>query len=257
MRNINVSRENLIIFLLTCFCWIVSFALGYWFLLEGIGKVFFNNDENSKVHAEVLILRGKKRVLESLSDQELSEFSAKAVAALPEEKSFPGLLSGLETLAQSNGARVTGFDTSPGLVTQDKGKKLTQNKNISVSEGTEKLPNKLMVLPAKVELEASPVALISLLKQLNQASRLVIVDSVSYSEKSGFGAQATNVVLTLNVYFRERDDTRILDIQPLNEEEKILVTKVDAFNRFFLTGDEFEIKTDPFAPVAPQSGSTP
>lgn len=232
--------------------WALVFLVGAGWLVAAVvfplvGQLQTNNDEITRVGEEVALLGGKKAILESLTDKELTELTAKARAALPEEKSFPGLLSGLENLAETVGAKVVYFDSAPGLISR--GAK-SGGKTVAPVPVEGKLPGKLAFLTARVGLVADYKSVVNFAQRLHRSSRLVAIQDLSFRQQAGLpGGQ--NVTVNLQVYYQPEETTKEILVAAISEEEKAVIAGLDAFNKFLLSPQLSPAKPDPFTPVAP------
>ncbi len=202
----------------------------YFFTVPKFNEISEIEENIKRDRSELLILTKKKQVLASLSDNELEDYSLKAVAALPTEKSFPGLYSGLDLLVSQVGGKLISFDAAPGLVSSESAKA-----GKTKADQEEKLPNKLRYLSAKAGLSISPHDLADLVDKLARSSRLVEISDLLYKEEASIVSnRRQNTAINLRVYYQLAEENQLADIVALTDEEKKIIAKVDSFNQFIV-----------------------
>lgn len=199
--------------------------------------------------AKVELLTREQQALAGFSDAQLDEISQKTDIGLPTEKSFPGLLSGLEFLASQANSQLISFDSSPGLLGA------TLSGVVNKSRIEDKLPAGMGSVDAAVGVNSNSANLIDLTNSLVKSGRLVTIESVSFDGQGNKGQQA-NTTIKIRVYYQPKpanpeDITKLSAITP---EEKAMVDKVDSLNQFTLKSiPDLPTRPDPFAANSTQS----
>lgn len=203
---------------------------------------------------KVAQLTRQKSALEGFSDAELEEITTKTNIALPTQKSFPGLLSGLEFLASQANSQLVSFDSAPGVL------EATMSGAVRKMLAEEKLPAGMGGLNASVGVNSNSANLIDLTKSLVKSGRLVSIEKVSFDSLSSKGQNA-NTTIDIKVYYQPKpaNSEDIAKLSPITPSEKAMVERVDSLNKFTLKNvPDLPTSPDPFASLAaPTRSSSP
>lgn len=246
MKNLKIAELSLYIFPVVTagiFLLVASFAI--W---PTISNFSTRQSELDTLNAQITELDQKYRTVQTLNVPELTQMKDKADVALPTEKSFPGLLSGLEALVKQSGSALNTFDAAPRVISKTKiNTNAEVNQQDIVTEKEKSLG--LSRLEANIGVKSDAASLIGLTSLLVKSSRLVTLEEVNFAGQEAVGGDRSNVKLRLRVYFQPDEATfsaRVL--VPINDEEKKLVSQVDAFNIFNLQLPQtLPSREDPFA----------
>ena len=210
------------------------------------------NASTAEAADKVDLLAREKSVLVGFNDTELNEIALKTDIALPTEKSFPGLLSGLEFLASQAHSQLISFDSSPGFLGA------TRSGNVVQNETVEKLPAGMGGLDATVGINSNSANLIDLTNSLVKSGRLVRIEQVDFDSQGNKGQQA-NTNIRIKVYYQPKPANveDIAKLTPVTAQERAMVDRVDSYNQFTLRFvPDLPSRPDPFANFAVQQRSS-
>lgn len=173
------------------------------------------------------ILTRKTDILNNLDETAAKAQLTTANNALPSEKSVPGLLSGLETMAKAASASADGFSIMPGRLATDSATAST-TKEEQVGSG-------VYALAFKATLHGNYAALHDFLAGLYKVNRLIGVESILFRNTPGLNpATSTSVSsdLMLRVYYQPPvknlgDITS--PINPLTDSDKQVLTTLASY----------------------------
>lgn len=242
---------------------VISLMLAVGLVVPSVQRIPLQNEEIARLTEEVSVLDQKHKTLQSLDLAKLNEMVQKTDVALPTEKSFPGLLSGLEALAREAGSSLLTFDSSPGVISRVRsGSPSARVAQVPLTENEREKSLGIKFLEANVGINSNAASLVDLTSTLTKSSRLVTLENVSY-ESSDTGVDKSNTKIKLRVYYQPEGATAAASVQflEISQEERDLISKVDAFNRFTLELPNFlPSREDPFLPspaAVPQATSSP
>lgn len=141
-------------------------------------------------------IKEKLNSLESLDEMALRSKITKTMAAVPAEKQVPGLLSGLERLANEASASIEGFTINPGKISTVSGMTATSSGE-AVQSSTliaEQKTGGMGVLDFQINLVGNYEALKAFLAKMENVNRIFSIDHVSFSTKG-----ETEEILTTNL----------------------------------------------------------
>lgn len=206
------------------------------------------NLEQQKTRLAALTLKAEN--LSRLDKNQLYSSLQIADAALPDQKSIPGLLAGLESLASQSGAKVTAFEISPGLI----GPTASDYKDAPVQKI--EVPGKSLTtpgLPFTLALEGNYQSLKEFLTKIKRARRILGLLKVSFVNQN---IEAENQVLksTLTMlvfYLPVQNDAVSLEapLRPITQAELDFLSQVENFEIITLAPALLPAgKDNPFAP---------
>lgn len=233
-----------------------TFMVGAWLLLfiaiPNYPRLAQLDDQIKTLTEQTDQLNRKQLALQGFNSTDLDDLSKKTEVAVPSEKSFPGLLSGLEFLAAQANSQLISFDSSPGLLANATGSAELKKEAEAVSK--EKLPAGMGSLLAIAGVNSNSANLIDLTRSLVKSGRLVTIESVSYDSTNSKG-QSENTQIKLRVYFQPPPANLedIARLAPITISERNMVSTVDSYNQFALQNiPDLPSRADPFA----QNGKT-
>jgi len=231
---------------------VVLFLAVVW---PNFNKILDNNSKIASLNDNVAALTRKKQVLDSFNAGELKDIEQKARVALPTEKSFSGLLTGLEILALQASSKLVEFDSSPGLISATTSA-LAADKEL---RDRDTLPSNMGYLDAKVGINSNSANLIDLSGKIVKSGRLITLESVEFDGVGNKG-ETSNTIIKLRAYYqplpKQLED--IAQLTPITLSDKEVVSKVDSFNQFALQMlPTLPSQTNLFDQVVPTATSSP
>lgn len=219
-----------------------------------------NSAKITDLEEQVKSLSLKVTTLSSIDAAELVTLETKAEIAVPKEKTFAGLLTGLDALSKEAGSIIMSFDSAPGLISTTSGLISTISAQPTPPPPPGNAiasPSGLLHLEAGISLNSNVSSLISLASKLANSGRLVTLEKIDYSSIIS-GAKSANTNILLRVYYQPGTSARgvsQLSVVPLTSAEKELIAKVDSLNRFVIdVPSSLPSNLDPFS--TPQTATS-
>ena len=159
-------------------------------ILTGLMLIFPTVEQTLVVRSETAILEEKRaklsakaQVLEGVNENGLKGDLAAAEISLPTDKSVSGIIFGLETLAASAGATLTGFSTEVGKISTPAARLATES---AVTETEELvLPYEVKNIKVEAQILGDYDSIQNFLTQINKVNRLIGLDSVKFDKDTG------------------------------------------------------------------------
>lgn len=175
-----MSLEKIKIYLGPVIAVLASFAAVYIFIFPAASQIMITRGEIAVLEDRRSKLAAKAQVLESVSETTLRADLAAAEISLPTDKNASGMISGLENLAASAGARLLTFSTAVGkMATAAAG--VTTEKPVEEKE----LPNNVKSIKVETSLVGTYDQIQSFLGVLNNVNRLVGIDTLAVDKTTG------------------------------------------------------------------------
>lgn len=247
-----LSKNNIVSLIIPGLTIIIA-AVSFWFVLKpSVENILAGRENLEKNKKELAVLAEKVDFLKRIDDSELASDLNKAESALPSEKSIPGLLGGLERMANEASASIESFSTSPGIVSTASAETAgsAADSNLQMKLTDFQLPSPFVGFT--ITLKSNYGQLKSFLARFRQAARVMAVTDLNFTSKSKSLEEQVQVTMSLAAYYQNlpMTITKIGEpISPISDLDRKVLGKVRSLEVYSLTPPLVPTgKTNPFLP---------
>ncbi len=210
-------------------------------ILPGIDSIKKARADLEAAKKKQSVLQTKANVLNSMDEASTRSLLTIASNALPSEKNVPGLLAGLERMAQEASASIQDFSIAPGMLATEAAAppptidKTPAQPTFFVSQNKEKdYGAGVSAIPFMATLKGNYLALHDFLAGIYKVNRLLGADSIVFKvneRPATKGQQDISSDLVLLVYYQPEVSSvgkSDMPLELLTEKEKTLIQSMSA-----------------------------
>jgi Tfp pilus assembly protein PilO len=180
-----VNFSWLKVYLLPAFIIFVAVYTAVAFIYPAVEQIKIAREENAVLEDRRQKLAAKAEILAKVSEAELKTDLAAAEISLPTDKNPSGIIFGLETLAASAGAKLTGFSTVVGKLATASAVPLPESSSPAEAPALKEseFPFQVKYLSVELGLAGDYEQIRSFVNSLLPVNRLLGVEKISLDEK--------------------------------------------------------------------------